>query len=291
MKVNANGVELEVEVDGPEDGIPTLLVAGFGAQLIGWDRPFVDGLCSRGLRVIRPDNRDSGLSQECAPAPADLPSPGDVATRRAAPPYTLEDMAADMVGVLDTLGVEAACVCGRSMGGMIAQLVAIAHPDRVTGLVSVYSTTGARDLPGPEPEVLQALLTPPPSTHAERIESGVAWARMVGGTLPFDAERARVKSEAADRRALRADGARRQQLAIVAAPDRSDALASLTVPTLVIHGDADPLVPAACGKATAAAIPGARYVELAGMGHDLPPPLWGELVATIADFALDCAQR
>lgn len=291
MKVRANGIELEVELDGPAGGLPILLVSGFGAQLTGWDRPFVDALGERGLRAIRPDNRDSGLSQECEPAVAALPRAGDVGAGRAAPPYTLDDMAADMVGLLDALGVERACVCGRSMGGMIGQLVALSHPERVTGLVSIYSSTGARDLPGPEPEVLEALLAPPPPTHEERVAAGVAWARLVGGTLPFDAERARAKSEAADRRALRPDGARRQQLALVAAPDRSEALASLKVPALVIHGDADPLIPAACGKATAAAITGSRYVELPGMGHDLPPPVWDVLVEAIAAFAHECAPR
>ena len=147
-------------------------------------------------------------------------------------------------------------------------------------------TTGARDLPGPEPQVVQALLAPPASTRPERIDAGVEWARLVGGTFPLDEERARARAAAADDRAQRPDGGLRQQLAIVAAPDRTQALGSLDVPALVIHGDADPLIPAACGKATAAAIPGARYVELAGMGHDLPPPLWDELTSLIADFAL-----
>lgn len=291
MKVRANGIELEVALDGPPGGAPILLVSGFGAQLIGWDSQIVDRFVARGLRVIAADNRDSGLSQECEPAVAALPRAGDVAAGRVAPPYTLDDMAADMVGVLDALGVGRACVCGRSMGGMIGQLVALTRPDRVTGLVSIYSSTGARDLPGPEPAVLEALLSPPPPTHDERVAAGVEWARLVGGTLPFDAERARVRSAAADRRALRPDGARRQQLALIAAADRTEALASLKVPALVIHGDADPLIPAACGKATAAAIPGASYVELPGMGHDLPPSVWDVLVEAIADFALECAAR
>lgn len=286
MQVESNGVTVEVEVDGRPDGVAIVLVSGFGAQLIGWDRPVVDALCARGLLVVRPDNRDCGLSEECGPPVGELPSVADVAAGRAAPPYTLDDMAADVIGVLDALGIASACVCGRSMGGMIAQLVALAAPERVSSLISVYSTTGARDLPGPEPQVVQALLAPPASTRPERIDAGVEWARLVGGTFPLDEERARARAAAADDRAQRPDGGLRQQLAIVAAPDRTQALGSLDVPALVIHGDADPLIPAACGKATAAAIPGARYVELAGMGHDLPPPLWDELTSLIADFAL-----
>jgi len=282
MQLSANGLDLEVVVDGPDDGVPLLLISGFGAQLTGWERGFVDLLVSRGARVVRHDNRDTGLSAGCAVETE--PSMKDVLRGTAPPPYTLDDMAADAVGVLDALGIESAHICGRSMGGMIAQLVALDFPTRTRSLISVYSTTGARDLPGPEPEVLEAMLAPPPSSHDARIEAGVHWASLVGGTVAFDPERARRRAAEANARAFRPEDARRQYLAILAAPDRTARLQSLDVPALVIHGDADPLVRPEAGRATAAAIPGASYVEVGGMGHDIPPVLWDRVAATISDF-------
>ncbi|HET9690680.1 MAG TPA: alpha/beta fold hydrolase, partial [Acidimicrobiales bacterium] len=202
------------------------------------------------------------------------------------PPYLLADMADDAVAVLDDLGVAAAHVVGASMGGMIAQAIAVGHPDRVRTLTSIMSTTGAPGVGAPHPDVLPLLTRPAPADAAAAVEASVASARVVASPgFPFDEARVRAQAEAAAERAFHPAGVARQLVAIVASPDRTPGLRRLQVPTLVIHGDDDPLVDVSGGRATAEAVPGARLVTIPGMGHDLPPALYDRVADLIADLA------
>ena len=288
-RIAANGIEIEYEDHGPRGAPAVLLVMGLGAQLVRWPIELVDGLVAHGFRVIRFDNRDVGLSTKFDHCPV----PNIVWTAAAARigltpavPYTLSDMAADAVGLLDALGIRAAHVVGASMGGMIAQLVAADHPERVLSLTSIMSTTGHPALSRPTMRCTAMMLRHPRSDDLEAIVAhGVAAARMIGGTFPmedaFMAERIRSETQ----RNRHPAGFLRQMAAIVADGDRTRRLSRIAAPTLVIHGSADPLVPVAGGRATARAIPGARLLEIAGMGHTLPPQLVGRITHAIAAHA------
>ena len=250
----ANGIELEYEVFGPDDAPAVVLIAGWGAQLIVWHDTFVDELVARGFRPIRFDNRDVGLSTKIE----------DGST------YALEDMADDTVGLLDHLGIERAHVMGASMGGMIAQVVAIRHPQRVLSLTSIMSTTGAAGVGGASDEARARLGLPAPATPEERLESSVASCRVNWGDsaqVPFDAELARWRAAISEQRGLCPEGGLRQAMAMRATGDRTLALKQLAVPTLVIHGDNDGLVHVSGGEATADAIPNAELMIIQGMGH------------------------
>jgi pimeloyl-ACP methyl ester carboxylesterase len=239
--------------------------------------------------VIRFDNRDCGLS-----AKTDGPLPNVVALLMAYTagqavtaevPYTLSDMAADAVAVLADLGVGQAHVAGASMGGMVAQQLAIDHPDRVLSLCSIMSTTGAPDVGKSTPEALATLFSPPPANREAFIERGLLVGRTLCGPL-FDEDRTRQRAAAAYDRSFNPQGVAFQLAAIAKTGDRTARLRALDVPTLVIHGRADPLIQPTGGEATAAAIPGAKLVLFDEMGHDLPPPLWPHLTSAIADHAL-----
>jgi pimeloyl-ACP methyl ester carboxylesterase len=263
----ANGIAIEYETFGDSASPPVLLIMGLGGQLIRWDTTFCAALADAGYFVIRFDNRDVGLStwlDDLAPAP---------------PPYSLVDMADDAAGLLDALGIRAAHVVGASMGGMIAQTFAITHPERTLTLVSIMSTTGDRGVGQPTPEALAALMSPRPATREEAIELGVKVSLVVGSPgFPSDEQRERDRVAASFDRANHPEGFARHLAAINSQPDRTEALGNVRVPTLVIHGAADPLVTPSGGQATADAIPGARLKLVPGMGHDLPPELFGELV-------------
>jgi pimeloyl-ACP methyl ester carboxylesterase len=287
-RAHVNGIELEYESFGDSAAAPLLLVMGLGSQMIEWD----DGLCAmladRGFRVTRFDNRDVGLSTKLDTL--GTPDLTSIVAGKAAPPYSLDDMAGDTVGVLDTLGAGAAHVVGASMGGMIAQLVAIHHPARVLSLTSIMSTVGGPRVVRAEPAVGAVLTAPPGRTREERVERAVSTRRLIfGNGMPFDEERARRKAERAVDRCFHPAGALRQVAAIVAAPDRTGALGKLTMPTLIIHGENDPLVPPANGLQTKAAMPGARLIMVPGMGHALPEHVWDELVDAIALVATETA--
>ena len=278
-----NGIHIEYDVIGEGDGVPLLLVMGLGAQLIVWDDDFCAALADRGFRVVRYDNRDVGLSTKFDDAPA-----ADATALAAAltgqpvqAPYLLTDMAADGIGLLDHLGIDAAHVVGASMGGMIAQTMAIEHRDRVLSLTSIMSTTGDPAVGTPTGEALAVLVTPRPQDRAAAIEQGVAAVRAIGSPEHFDEERARTRAAATYDRCFHPAGFARQLLAILASGDRTDRLRQLDVPALVIHGDVDPLVTVTGGQATAAAIPGAELLLLEGMGHDLPPAYWQRIVEAI----------
>jgi pimeloyl-ACP methyl ester carboxylesterase len=282
--VRANGIAIEHEESGARDAPVILLIMGLGMQLVAWPTSFCDGLAARGFRVIRFDNRDAGLSSR-------IRSPGRVATRAmmartfvrlpVLPPYTLNDMAADTVGLLDQLGIAKAHVVGASMGGMIAQIVAIEHPQRVKSLTSIMSSPAPLL---PRPKVLRALLRPPPRDEETTIRRMIEFFRLVGGAgyPPTEAE-LQAKVGRAVRRSCRPDGLARQLIAIQTAPSRVRALRRVGAPTLVLHGTDDPLIPKAGGERTAANIPGVRLRIVPGMGHFLPEALVPLLAEEIAE--------
>jgi pimeloyl-ACP methyl ester carboxylesterase len=266
-----------------------LLVMGLSYQMIEWDEAVCNQLAERGFWVTRYDNRDVGLSSKLDELGA--PDLFGVLGGTAPAPYTLDDMAADGVGLLDALGIERAHIVGVSMGGMIAQLIAINHPHRVLSLTSIMSTTGGPEVVQAEPEITAALLRPLPYTREERVADSVAMRRLINGRdrngrdLPFDEAENRQRAAAAVDRCYHPDGFVRQLAAILVAPDRSAALSRLTVPTLVIHGEQDPLVPPENGRRTAAALPDPRVMMIPAMGHNLPRRVWPEVVDAIAEVA------
>lgn len=287
----SGGLELEYDSFGDPASAPLLLVMGLSYQMIEWDDVVCALLADRGFLVTRFDNRDVGLSTKLDR----LGTPDLMATitGAAAPPYTLDDMADDAVGLLDCLGIAAAHIVGVSMGGMIAQLIAINHPERVRSLTSIMSTVGGRNVVQPEPGVMELLLRPPGPTRDERVEMSLANRRVINGAgLPFDEDRARRKAERAVDRSFHPDGALRQVAAILAAADRSPALGQLGMPTLVIHGEQDPLVPPDNGRQTAAAMPDSSHlIMIPGMGHNLPEGVWREVVDAITAVAAQASSR
>lgn len=279
-RARSNGVELEYETFGSPADPPLLLVMGLGAQMISWDEEFCGRLAARGLQVIRFDNRDVGLSTRFDEL--GLPSLPEILSGSAPPPYTLDDLAADAAGLLDALDLPAAHLVGASMGGFIVQLMAINHPEKVLSMTSIMSGPGGADAVPPTPEALEVLLARPPTEREALIEHGVRVSRVICGPL-FDEERARrLRTRAVDR-SVSIAGTARQYAAIVAASSRLGGLASLRVPVLVVHGEADPLVPLENGLRTAAAVPGARLLTFAEMGHDLPPTIWPQVIDAIVE--------
>ena len=287
MKIQANGILIEVDVQGPPDGEPLLLVMGLGMQLVAWPDELVADLVARGFRVIRFDNRDIGLSQgfDAAGVPSLLRASLRCTLRlpvRA--PYQLRDMANDAVGVLDALGIRSAHVCGASMGGMIAQHMAAAHPTRVKSLTLVMTSSGARHLPQPGMKTRRALMSRPRSNAVADVVAHLESVLHTIGSPAFrpDLQRQRTRLEAAVRRAWRPSGTVRQLVAIVADGDRSAMLARIRVPTRVIHGAQDPLVPPAAAQDLVQKIAGATLDLVPGMGHDLPLALLPRLAEGIA---------
>ena len=282
--VKANGIEIAYETFGDPAARPMLLVMGLGAQMIVWHDEFCAGLVDRGFHVIRYDNRDVGLSTHLH----DAPEPDVMAALAGNPSsasYTLDDMADDAAGLLDELGVRSAHVVGASMGGMIAQTIAIRHPDRVRSLISIMSTP-APGVGAPTPEASAALLAAPATNREEAIERALAASKVIGSPgFPADEEwTAWATGEAYDR-GFDPAGVARQLVAIQASGDRRPGLAGLTMPTLVIHGADDPLVQLAGGQATAEAVPGAELLVIPGMGHSLPRQVWPQITDAIVRTA------
>jgi pimeloyl-ACP methyl ester carboxylesterase len=275
-------IELAYETFGRPDDPPVLLIMGLGAQMIFWPDELCEKLAQAGYFVIRFDNRDTGRSTVLGHTPPDLRR---VAAGDAEAPYLLQHMAADAVGLLDHLEIERAHVVGASLGGMIAQRVAIDHPERVLSLASIMSTTGDRGVGHPTPEAMAVLMTAPPTDRDGYVASTVA-ARAVIGSQPPDEARARDLAERSFDRGYHPDGTARQFAAIMASPDRAPELREIEAPTVVIHGADDALIGVSGGEATAAAIPGAELVVIDGMGHDLPPRFLDGIVAALtANFA------
>jgi pimeloyl-ACP methyl ester carboxylesterase len=273
-KANANNIVIEYETFGTPSSPPILLIIGLGAQLIYWDEEFCRQLAQAGLYVIRFDNRDSGLSTKFdeAGVPDIMDVVGKLMSRQTViPPYTIEDMAADAVGLLDALKIDKAHICGMSMGGMIAQALTIRYPSRVLSLTSIYSTTGNPRLPQPKPEIMGLLLTPPPQEREPFIQFNLQIFRaLTGPRFGLDEKWVRQIMGRAYDRSFCPQGEARQLVAILTQPNRQPALKGVRVPTLIIHGDADPLVSVEAGKDTAEAVPGAQLKIIEGMGHDLP---------------------
>jgi pimeloyl-ACP methyl ester carboxylesterase len=281
----ANGITIEYETIGNPESVPVLLITGFSCQLTEWNPLFLQALAGSGFYVIYFDNRDVGLStwfdsrHETGTGPAE--------DRSASLIYSMSDMAADTDGLLDSLGLESANVVGYSMGGMIAQTLAIEYPQRIRTLASISSSTGNSAVGQPQPEALAVLLAPAAHSRAEAIEQSLAVWRAIGSPgFSLDEEAVRVHAAADYDRAFHPSGSERQLSAIVTQPDRTDALAHVKVPTLVIHGESDVLVDPSGGIATAAAIPGARLKLVPGLGHDIHPDVFIELVSELSDHFL-----
>jgi pimeloyl-ACP methyl ester carboxylesterase len=275
--LTANGIRIEYETFGDPGDDALLLIMGLGAQMIFWDDAFCRELAGRRLHVVRFDNRDCGLSShfpdkgipDVLQAVTTALSGGKVDS-----PYSLADMAADAVALLDGLGIARSHVVGASMGGMIAQSIAIDHPERVLSLTSIMSTTGNPELPPAKPEALAVLLTPTPSDRAQFLDHMVQSFRTIGSPgFELDEEGFRDRVVA------------RQLVAALADGNRKPRLGSVRAPTLVIHGKQDPLVPLEAGMDTADGIPGARLLVIDGMGHDLPRGAWPQIIDAIADVA------
>lgn len=290
MQISANGISLEVEDHGLPNGEPLLLIMGLGMQLVAWPDGFVQQLVSQGFRVIRFDNRDIGLSQRFD----DLGVPNVAAAAMqhlfrwpVKSPYSLADMARDAAGVLDALGIQSAHVCGASMGGMIAQHLAYTRPALVKSLTLIMTSSGARTLPGPTMKVSAALLSKPddPKSTDSIVAHLIKIYRLIGSpAYPTPDAELRERLAATVRRSNRPKGVARQMVAIAAdGAQRALRLDEIKAPTLVIHGEADPLVTVAAGHDLAQRIPGAKLDLIAGMGHDLPEPLWPRFVAGIKE--------
>ena len=292
--LTVNGVEIAYELDGPTGGPVVMLIHGLGMPLSAWPPELAKRLRAEGFRLLMFDNRDIGRSQLLD----HLGTPNLTWTwlrRRigltVSPPYRLEDLAHDAAALLDALEVEAAHIVGCSMGGMIAQLLAIHHRGKVQSMTNIMSTTGNRSLPHPRPDVRRQLLRGPPSSRrADRIAHSKKIWRMIGSPafpIPeaeLDATLARIYD-----RGMPRSGLLRQMLAVIAAPSRVPLLRALDVPTLVVHGDQDPLVPLACGADIAASVPAGRLEVIKGMGHDLPAPVLAPIANLIATHVREAA--
>jgi pimeloyl-ACP methyl ester carboxylesterase len=281
-RVKANGLELEYETSGDPGHPPMVLVMGLGAQLIDWPLPFCEMLAEAGFHVIRFDNRDAGLSTSLdhlgVPDLAAL-----LAGRRELAPYLLSDLADDTVGLLDALGIDRAHLVGASLGGMVAQQTVIDHPDRVRSLASIMSTTGDHSVGQATAEARAVLGRPPAASREEAIAGTVRSSRIIGSTgFPVTDQELLDRATAKYDRSYRPVGTLRQLAAAYASPDRTESLRAVTVPTVVIHGEVDPLIDVSGGRATAAAVPEAELLVVAGMGHDLPVGARPQIVEAIA---------
>jgi pimeloyl-ACP methyl ester carboxylesterase len=284
----ANGVELCYDTFGHRNAAPLLLIMGLGAQMILWDDGFCAGLAEYGFFVIRFDNRDIGRSSKInGEAPA-LPKliENALTGKPIDAPYTLRDMAADAVGLLDELGINRAHVVGASMGAAITQELAIHFPGRLLSATCIMGTSGDPRLPPPTAEALEVLMSPSPTDKEAFLERFLwTWRVLRGSAFPETEARERARGARIFERGLNPPGVARQLAAIFASGDRTTALPNVRVPTLVIHGTADPLVPVEGGRAIAASVPGSKLVEIAGMGHALPEAVWPQVIGAISEHA------
>lgn len=287
-----SAVRLDFDEHGPDDGPVLVLLAGLGAQRHWWP-PGLVALLAEEHRVVVPDNRDVGGSPRMdhlglAGAGLEALQRGE----RVDPPYALADMAGDVIGLLDDLEVDRAHVVGASMGGMVAQHVALGWPDRVASLTTMMSTTGGADIPAGDPEVLAMLLDEPPTDSEDAyVEASVAASRMSANSHLFDEEDARRRHRLSYRAGLNPAASGRQLLAVLVDGDRTERLAGLDVPTLVIHGEVDPMLRVEAGHATAAAIPGAQLLVLPDVGHELPRAVHREVADAIASHVAESEAR
>jgi pimeloyl-ACP methyl ester carboxylesterase len=279
--VTANGIQIEYDTFGNDSSPALLLIIGAGGQMIYWELEFCESLAKRGLFVIRFDNRDAGLSTKFDEAGI----PDMMAAMEGKPvdaAYSLDDMAADAVGLLDALSIQKAHICGSSMGGEIAQIISYRYPERVLSLVSIMSSTGNPELPQMKPEVLAAVFKPVPAEREAYIEHNVnLWRMLWSPGFPFDETRLRrVLAEGYDR-SYYPPGMIRQSLAVLKNGYRKSLIASIKAPTLIIHGDEDPLMSVEGGKEMAKLIPGAKLLIINGMGHDMPKEAWPKIIDAV----------
>jgi pimeloyl-ACP methyl ester carboxylesterase len=291
MKVRANGIEIEYDETGPKTGIPLLLIMGFGSQMTSWPDEFRQMFVDAGMRVIRFDNRDVGLTQKWDGVFPNVQAIGKTLAEGKKPdvPYLLSDMANDAAALLDLLGIESAHIAGASMGGMIAQLVALDHPRKARSLISIFSTTSDPSLPRSAPEAQAALMARPEGTdRASVIAHSLKGRRAYASTRwPFDEKRLGELVGRSYDRSYYPEGTLRQWAAIMASPPRTDRLKNLRIPTLVLHGSADKLIPPAAGRHTAQCIPGSEHHEIEGWGHDIPL----EVIPMLRDLIVPFVQR
>ena len=291
----ANGIDICYEIFGDAKAEPMLLIMGLGAQMIHWDDEFCRQLAARGFRVIRFDNRDIGKSSKLSGGKR-LTAVELLKLRflkiPVAAPYTLLDMAKDTISLMDVLGIQSAHLVGASMGGMIAQEIAISFPQRVRSLTSIMSTTGNPKVPPPTREASAILMAPPPATKEEFfVRFAQTWKILRGGSFPEDEALDRSRAERTYERGLNPAGVGRQLRAILASGSRKERLRAVKAPTLVIHGSVDPLVRPEGGKDTAASIPGAKFLLVEGMGHALPIPMWPQVIDAIDKHAHGAAAK
>jgi pimeloyl-ACP methyl ester carboxylesterase len=293
--IRANGIDICYDIFGDPGAEPMVMIMGLGAQMIHWDDDFCRQLAGRGFRVVRFDNRDIGRSSKMTGGKRVTPI--EFLKLRflnipVAASYKLLDMAKDVIGLMDGLGIRSAHLVGASMGGMIAQEIAISFPERVRSLTSIMSTTGNPKLPPPTREAAALLTAPRPTTRDEYFARfAQTWKTLRVGSFPEDEALDRGRAERTFERGLNPEGAVRQLRAILASGSRKQRLASVTAPTLVIHGAVDPLVHPAAGRDTAASIPGAKLMMIEGMGHALPIPMWPEVIDAIARHAHGAAAQ
>ena len=293
--VRANGIDICYEIFGDANAEPMLLIMGLGAQMVLWDDAFCEQLAERGFRVIRFDNRDIGQSSKLTGGKK--LTPFELLKLRlfkipVAAPYKIYDMAVDTIALMDALGIRSAHLVGASMGGMIAQEIAITFPERVRSLTSIMSTTGNPKVPPPTREAAAMLMAPPPKTREEYIARfQQTWKILRVGRFPEDEALDPARAARCFSRGLNPAGVGRQLRAILASGSRKARLAQVKAPTLVIHGTVDPLVRPEGGKDTAASIPGARLMMVEGMGHAIPIPMWPQIIGAIAEHAHGAAKQ
>ena len=284
----ANGIQIEYDTFGESSSPPLLLIMGLSAQMIDWEKEFCKQLAEKGLFVIRFDNRDVGLSTKFEEAGI----PDIIAAMRGQEfqaAYSLEDMADDAVGLLDALGIEKAHICGASMGAMITQVIGYRHPSRILSLILIMGTTSNPELPPPKPEAMEMLITPVPEEREAYIENTVVMWKVFWGSLDFDEDIVRKRAAVSYDRAFYPEGILRQHAAIISDGNRKPGLASITAPTLVIHGSEDPLLPVEHGRDTVEAILDAELLIVEGMGHCLPKVAWSQIVDAIANHTRKAA--
>lgn len=288
-RVRANGLDVVYDTFGDESDPPLLLIMGLSTQMIVWEDEFCQRLAGRGFFVVRFDNRDAGRSSRFDP-------PGVQGLRnvfhggQAGLAYTLDDMSDDTLGLMDALGIASAHLVGASMGGMIAQILALGNPRRVLSLTLIMSSSGNPFLPPPRPKARSILFKPFPTRREPYIEYFLeTWRVLNGGEIPIDRDRMRRLAECSFERGVSPGGSARQLAAIFASGNRKSSLAALKVPTLVVHGDADPLLPVECGIDLAESIPGSRLKIIKGMGHWLGPAVWNEVIEAM-DRHIRCSR-
>lgn len=296
-QIKANGLNFEYETFGESKDPAVLMIMGFSAQMTMWPVELCEGIASRGYHVIRFDNRDIGLSERVNSSVAVNVMEAIMKAASGQPiasPYQLNDMAVDAAGILDAMKIEKAHIVGASMGGMIAQLVAVNHPHKARSLTSIMSTTGRRDLPPSKPEAMAVLTQPAPVEREARIEHTMKVWRIIGSQPVYaadDEELRRTATAIVDRVPYDPAGIARQLVGILASPPRNEMLKSVKLPALVIHGTDDPLVNPEGGKDTAASIPDARLKMIPGMGHDFTSKLVPVYLREISDFISEVDAR